>query len=49
MSLCDLARNFPLFSTVEKQSGIVKAANFPIFHTPFKGVEKWKSRRRPNQ
>lgn len=45
MSLCNLARHSPFFSTVEKQSGIVEAAHFPIFHTPFKGVEKWKSRR----
>jgi len=38
----ELARPFKLFSTVERQSGIVEAAHFPIFHTPFKGVEKWK-------
>jgi hypothetical protein len=42
MSLCELQSLFHFFSTVEKQSGIVEAANFPLFHTPYKGVEKWK-------
>ena len=42
MPLYDLARSLPFFSTVENDRGIVEAADFPIFHTPCKGVEKWK-------
>jgi hypothetical protein len=42
MSLCELARPFSLFSTVENTRGSVEGTHFPIFHTPCKGVEKWK-------
>jgi hypothetical protein len=49
MSLCELALCFSLFSTVENGCGIVEAADFPIFHTPYKGVEKWKESRRDKE
>jgi hypothetical protein len=42
MWLCDLARLSPFLSTVEKHSGKTERASFPLFHTPYKGVEKWK-------
>lgn len=42
MWLCDLFRKSRISSTVENLSGKVEAAGFPIFHTPFRGVEKWK-------
>jgi hypothetical protein len=48
MPLYDLARFLPFFSTVENARGIVEAADFPIFHTPCKGVEKWKEPQEEN-
>jgi hypothetical protein len=42
MSLCELARLFSLFSTVENGCGNVEASYFLLFHTPCKGVEEWK-------
>ena len=46
MPLCELARHACCVSTVEKRSGKVEAADFLIFHTPFRA---WKSRKEKPQ